>query len=495
MIIEKSRLISLLTIFVFFMIISCSDKGSNSTNTTRKNTIHVNLGIYTPGTKLPLGPPLEASKKAAEKYNSLHPETTVKFVYEVTRGSQEGEWLKTQLVGGIAPDIINQNAEITWPDVSKDWYIPLDEFLEKPNPYIKGNVRWMDSFINKALMNAKRAPDGKLYCVSIDIVETAVFYNKTLFEKYNLSIPETWGNFIKIQEILLKNGIIPFTAEGNLGSDWGQDIIFDMLYSDIIKNLDVEPSMESQSAYMEHYLTPKEVVFLLKKGFFTKNDSRWREMNKLLKDWRKYWAKELKNTDVSRLFITQRVAMLWNGSWFIRRLAYDPYIDFEWGVFYLPAMTKKTSEFASGTKASVIGGSAIQLHVTNSAKTYNHLDRVIDFLMFLTAPQNFGKILNEAMMFLPNIKEIDMPEELTPFKNIFNRRYCSIKWLESFDPQYKGYWRRMLDLYLHDGITLDDFLERLENNFNQFGDKKIAEYNWDFTEYEKKWQETGVEVK
>ncbi|HEX9975362.1 MAG TPA: hypothetical protein VGD14_25140, partial [bacterium] len=86
----------------------------------------MNLGIYTPGTKLAFGDPLQASKIIADKYTQMHPEITIKFVQQVTiSGSQEGEWLKTQLVGGIAPDIIAQNAEVSWPDVSKGWYIPL----------------------------------------------------------------------------------------------------------------------------------------------------------------------------------------------------------------------------------------------------------------------------------------------------------------------------------------------------------------------------------
>lgn len=487
------RKIKIYFIFLFFVFLSCTFLHNESTSTDRKNTIYVNLGIYTPGTKLPFGDPLQASKIIADEYTRLHPEVTIKFTQQVAiTGSQEGEWLKTQLVGGIAPDIISQNAEVSWPDVSKGWYIPLNEFLEKLNPYIQGNTRWMDSFVNLALVNAKRAPDGKLYCISIDVVETAIYYNKTLFQKLNLRIPETWDEFIKLQQIILEHGITPLPSAQNLVSDWGQDIIFDMLYYDIIERLDVESSLENQQGYMTHYLTPKEVAFLFSKGFFTRKDPRWVEMHRILKEWRKYWAKELKNTDAARLFLTHRVAMVWDGSWFSRRLLFDPYIDFEWGIFYPPKITTETSPFATGVEASVIGGAAIQLHVTNSATIYDHVDQVIDFLMFYTAPQNLEKVINEAMMFLPNIKGIKIPEELAPINDIFQRRYCAIKWLESFDPKYKSYWRRMLDLFLNDGISLDGFLARLENNFQQYIDEKKREENWDFSVYEEKWQKSGI---
>ena len=486
----------LITIFLFYLILltlSCNSTEKKSEPTDRKNTLYVNLGIYTPGTKLMFGEPLQASQIIADKYSQLHPEIKFRFVQQVMiGGSLEGEWLKAQLTGGIAPDIISQNAEVSWQDVPKGWYIPLDEYLQKPNPYIAGNLHWMDSFVNLAMVNAKRAADGKLYCLSVDIVETAIYYNKTLFQKLNLKLPETWSEFIQIQQRLLDNGIMPLPSYQNLVSDWGQDIIFDMLYYEIIDQLDVEPSLENQQAYMVHYLTLKEVAFLYSKGFFTRRDPRWVEMHRILKEWRKYWAKELKNTDTARLFLTNRVAMNWDGSWFSRRLLFDPYLDFEWGIFYLPKITKSTSPFGCGVEASVIGGAAIQLHVTNSATIYDHLEQVIDFLMFYTAPQNFEPVIKETMMFLPNIKGIEIPKELAPINDIFQRRYCAIKWLESFDPKYKSYWRRMLDLFLNDGLSLDQYLEILENNFQQILDEKLIQENWDFSDYEKKWQNSRV---
>ena len=473
------------------LFLSCSGK-QTSTKTDRTNKLYINMGQYTPGTKLSLGEPLRACLDVAKDYTKLHPEISIQFPQQVSiSGSQEGEWIKTQLVGGIAPDVIAQNAEITWQDIPKGWYIPLDEFLERPNPYIKGNTRWMDSFLNLALVNAKRAPNGKLYCLSMDIVETAIFYNKDLFKKYNLRVPKTWQEFMLLQEKLAAHNITPLASSPNLVANWGLDVIFDMLYYDIIEKLDVEESMESQSEYMTHYLTIQELAFLFQKGYFTRNDPRWVETTKLLKQWRKYWSKEMKNTDSARLFLSQRAAMVWDGSWFTRRLTLDPYIDFEWGIFYLPPITKETSKFAVGVQASVIGGSAVQLHVTNSALIYNHLEQVVDFLMFLTAPQNIEKVINEAKMMLPNVKNVNVLKELEPFNEIFKRRYCAVKWMESFDARHKSNWTRMMDLYLNDGISLEGYLIYIENNFSSYFNEKISTEKWDFSEYEKKWQENG----
>jgi hypothetical protein len=50
----------------------------------------------------------------------------------------------------------------------------------------------------------------------------------------------------------------------------------------------------------------------------------------------------------------------------------------------------------------------------------------------------------------------------------------------------------MLDLFLNDGLSLDQYLEILENNFQQILDEKLIQENWDFSDYEKKWQNSRV---
>ena len=109
-----NRQVLLSSIFLIFLF-SCSKSDQEQKSSDRKNEIYINLFIYNPGTKLPFGVPLQLSQTIAEEYTKLHPEINIKFILQVQiSGSQEGEWLKTQLVGGIAPDIIHQNAEVAY---------------------------------------------------------------------------------------------------------------------------------------------------------------------------------------------------------------------------------------------------------------------------------------------------------------------------------------------------------------------------------------------
>lgn len=459
-----------------------------------RDVIRVHLDVYNPG-RIPagIGEPVQEAARLAREWEALHPGKRIKFQPIVVAGESgsEGEWLKTQLLGEIAPEIIHQNAEIAWQDVDKGWYVPLDDFMEQPNPYIPGNQRWIESFSNQDLVSAKRAPDGKLYCVSIDIIETGFFYNKTLLKKLGIeAMPRTWANMIAMLREIDRQGFTPMTtARGGLGSDWGQDIIFEMLYHDILPQMDLIPSSPDAAGYLGHYLEPREAGFLYTKGFFTRRDPRWREMNRILHEWRQYWAKELRNSDQLRLFLTGRVPILWDMSILIRRLSIDPYLDFDWGVAYLPSITKETSRYGSGTPATVIGGAAVQLHVTNSAVKNKNLEDCIDFLMFISAPKSIERLASEALVFIPNVKGAKVSKELEPFREIFQRRYCAIKWLDSMDGQYKKYWRRMLDYYLNDGVDLDGFLAMLEANFAGWVESHIGKGGWDFEAMETVWRQ------
>ena len=80
------------------------------------------------------------------------------------------------------------------------WWTALDEYLEMPNPYIPegipGHERWMDSF-PEFVMNQTSAPDGHWYQVSLDWVETALFYNVAMFEEAGVEADwANWGDFI-----------------------------------------------------------------------------------------------------------------------------------------------------------------------------------------------------------------------------------------------------------------------------------------------------------
>lgn len=467
------------------------DRGS------RKYTIRFAPGIYMPGRKpQDVGKPLQGLFKVADEFEALFPDTRIEFS-EAPVGSRE--YLVTQLAAEQAPEILNVNVEDVWQDVQKGWYVPLDAYLEAPNPFIPkgepGSVQWWDQFKYQAISRGKAAPDGKSYCITYDMVETGIFYNKDLFRRLGLSVPRDWEEFVDIQRKIEAAGIIPFLADRGSIADWGMDLVFDQLYGPILPGIDLSQDPKRE-AYMQGYLDWDEIAFLNTKGFFTRDDPRFLETFRILKAWRRFMEKNMATNELMKLFVTKKGAMLWDGSWAVYRLANDPDIDFEWGIFYLPPIPRSISRFADGHDMVVIGGSGTQFEVTNSAFDDTHdpatstkLKRTIAFLQFLTVPKNVDRVVNEILALLPNVVGVEPRAPLRPFHEILQRRYTTTKWLYTFDLRFNEIFRRMLDLYLNDGIDEDEFLQWMESNVRSGSETVVRRKRLDLSKFESKWQE------
>ena len=464
---------------------------------------------YTPGVSLfGMSEPLEGLTKVIRKYEERHPDTRIE-VFNVP--TVQREYLVTQLSSGAAPDIVKVNVEDVWVDVHKNWYVPLDTFLEQPNPYVvekgdpdlPGARQWWDMFRYQALTRGKAGPDGKYYCYTLDAVETGIFYNKTLFGRLGLEVPQTMTEFFYVAETIKKNGYIPLIAVLQSYADWGVDLIFDQLYYELLPGIDLvkDPTRE---AYLQGYLDSEEIAFLHSKGFFTKEDPRFLEKWRLLKQLRQYLAQEMNvRSGQERQFINQQAAMVWLPSTLTYRLVADKNLGFEWGVFYFPMVDEAVSEMASNTPACVVGGAATQFEVTNSAVSdtdpslpfeermlqSERLKRVIGFLQFLSLPENAELVTNENPRFIPNIVGVEPLPELEPFEKILERRYTTTKWLNTFDLRFFDVLQRMFALYLEDGATLEELVSWMDDNISASSELFENRKGIDWESLEKRWQE------
>ena len=460
----------------------------------RKYHLRMAPGLYLPGT-MPgnVGKPLTGLLDVAEKFEELYPDTYVEFV-----GTPAvREWLVTQLAAGMAPDILNVNVEDVWQDVQKGWYVPLDAYLDKPSPFVKpgepGSRQWWDAFKYEAITRGKAAPDGKSYCISYDMVETGIFYNQDIFDRLGLKPPRDWVEFLDMQARLREAGYVPLLVPMVSASDWGVDLVFDQLYDPILPGIDLvkDPVREP---YLEGYLDWDEICFLYGKGFFTRKDPRWVEVWRIIKEWRQHWNKDLTTADMMRLFITEKGAMYWSASWTVQQLARDPDIPFRWGVFYPPPIPASCSPYADGHPMCVIGGSAMQYVVTNTAfsdtgdpATSERLKRAIAFLQFLTLPENTDRVVNEVLSMLPNVKGVEPHKELIPFDEFLRRRYTTTKWSYTFDMRFNEILIRMLDLYLNGGIDDDEYLAWTERNLDFAVKTTVRRKKVDFTAIQRAW--------
>ena len=190
--------------------------------------------------------------------------------------------------------------------------------------------------------------------------------------------------------------------------------------------------------------------------------------------------------------------MLWDGSWVVHRLTLDRSLDFEWGVFYLPPVTAETSRFGPGLEhpMCVIGGAAVQFSVTKRAysdtgtpETSERLRRVIQFLQFITLPENAEHITNETAQMIPNIVGVPARPRMQPFAEFLERQYTTTKFTYTFDLRFHDIMERMLTLYLNGGCDDETFFSTLDYYMQQTMDRAIQRKEPDIDRLERRWQE------
>lgn len=479
---------------------SGSEAGKSRAVGERKYVIRVAPNFYMPGRRMnPGDKPLSGMREVADEFEKRFPDTRVEML-DVPVGQRE--WLVTQLSAEQAPEILNVNVEDVWQDVQKGWYVPLDRYLEAPNEFVKagekGSRQWWDLFRYQEISRSKAAPDGKMYCITLDMIETGIFYNKDLFAKLGLRPPKDWAEFMRLQDKIRSAGVTPMLVHTVSLADWGVDLVFDQLYRDIRATLDLKKDPK-RDVFYKGYLDWDEIAFLNSKGFFTQQDPRWAEMFRILKDWRRHMPKDLGAADYNREFVQGKGAMYWTSSLFVQRLMRDPQRKFEWGVFYLPPITRETSRYAGGYSQCIIGEAATQFVVTNSsysdtgsAETSTKLKRCVQFLQFATTPENCDRVVNEMVALMPNVLGVPDRPELKPFiENLVERPYTTTKWLYTFDLRFSEVMNRMLYLYLMDGVPEQEFMDWMAKNVQAACATVVRRKNLDLTPHAAAWTEAA----
>jgi ABC-type glycerol-3-phosphate transport system substrate-binding protein len=69
--------------------------------------------------------------------------------------------------------------------------------------------------------------DGREYYIPLVYGWTAIFYNKTIFDRYHLAPPATWKDFLKVCDTLRENGVRPIALTGD--GPWLSTLWFDYL--------------------------------------------------------------------------------------------------------------------------------------------------------------------------------------------------------------------------------------------------------------------------
>ena len=386
------------------------------------------------------------------EYESQHPEVDIEFVPELPTGWDE--WFVTQMTAGTAPEIVWYQRGFIQRDYVKGWLINMSPALDEPNEYIEGNTRWYDNFQVPAIESG-RAPDGNIYMITGDIVGTGIFYNKDMFADVGVDVPEDWKQFMEVQQALRDAGHIPFSMSYDLGGgaplygSWSTRVLCDVLYDKRMGEIKGTGEPVARTWKPGENIPTQDMVKAILDERYGAKDAEWEEMLVLLKEWSQhypegFWA--VPADQVYPLWVQGDAAMAWQGSWMNKPIRNDPLREFEWGVLEnLPMITEESSPFGGVPFPAMAGvGGVFQYAVASTAQDNGVLAETIDWMKFITAPNNLIALLNDHGGFAPATTDTtgadptlsvytDMmvkygTERMEPFDSMLTREFAVRLW-------------------------------------------------------------------
>jgi multiple sugar transport system substrate-binding protein len=366
-------------------------------------------------------------EQIAQDYMELHPEVTIELVPAL--GGSETDyytWLSARIAAGEAPDLVWDQASFR-NTTRRDWYAPITEAFSQPNPYIAdgapGSERWSDSFPD-FILGQTRAPDGNYYQVTLDWVETAIFYNADLFEEAGISADwANWGEYIADMNALRESqNVDPLSVymAGNGWSTWvwPDSIFLSAVWWDAMEAATLPEYAELQPDVPFRLLSSEETAKAFIDGLITGTDERMDTYLRLSQDFASLLPIDftgLGSYDAAlQLFISGQAGSFWGGSWSNSQIFEAA--DFNVGVTYLPPFTTDDFEGAPNTTYRVGGPyGAAQWGIPVGTVEDGQFDLAVDFLMFLSAPDNFGSLTAASGSFIPLVNGIEAGDAIEAF--------------------------------------------------------------------------------
>ena len=329
------------------------------------------------------------------EYKKIKP--NVDILFRPTNPPDYNATLRLQLEGGTGPDLMYARSYATGQELFKAGYFGDCSDI----PGVKQNF----SASNSAPW---QMPDGKYFAVPFAAVSHAVYYNKTIFQKEGLSIPQTWEDFLALSGTLVSKGYTPL-ANG-VADEWD---ILEVFFLGLL------PNHIGGSAERVKYESGEKKL----------SDAGFIAAFQAMADSAKYLPKGYESVtynDSQALFSTQQAVMFMDGSWTAGVYAG---VNFDWGVFAMPAPLGKNT--------------AICFHpdmaITWNAKT-KHPQECKDFLAWIATRE--GATTASAALPLGFFPMINFPIQLS---NAQANEFLGLNSGKETDARFV--WPKFMELY------------------------------------------------
>lgn len=333
----NSLIKTIFIIFILFFISSCSKK---------EDKITIRFSSWGSESEISI------IKPVLKEFERKNPDIKIEFIHIPKNYFQK---LHLLIASNLAPDVIFLN------NINTPIYAKNNILLDLSN-YLKNDSLISEKdFFSKSLDAFKY--NNKLYAIPRDISNLVIYYNKDIFDKYNVPYPDkNWDfdQFLSTAQKLTKD----FNNDGKIdqfGVGFEEMPLFWMpflwsnsggiLSSDLKLIINKPESINALQYYANlrniHHVAPT--------------------------------SSEAGSATMTQLFMQRKIAMQINGRWSAPRYRKD--LQFNWDI----------AKFPKGTAGSIVDADASGWAISKSSKHYEESWRLVRFLASKKACQEFTK--------------------------------------------------------------------------------------------------------
>lgn len=358
----------------------------------------------------------ESFDEAARDYERLHPGVRIEQITVPVR--TWNAWVRTQLMGGTAPDITGQlgldEAAL------RRHFLPLDRLLDQPNPHNAGGplekTPWRDTFIDGlAAVRTLNPNSSELVGVYLQVNSLRLFYNKRLLQRVTGTDkpPATYAELRALREATDRYNAAHGTDLTPLA---GCGPYAQHLFARILPSQTQKLAIELSST-KNLQLQPVDLAALILDGRAGYRTPELRSGLALQRDISTLMSPgftQLQRDDALFSYLQQHALAIIAGTWDYAVFVRDG--DFETGVAYIPYPDRNDASFGRHVLGFIAEGSGNPEALLGVVRNSRHPEIAKDFLRFLSSQRVAGRFsqLSKRVSAVVDVEPPGGAPELAP---------------------------------------------------------------------------------
>ncbi len=451
---KKVTALGLSFVMCFALLAGCSSKTSNET-TSDATTPEATVTTAPEATQAALPEGVISDEEATLKIYAQYSDDDTKVPYDYAveqlktafpnvtlelevQAQDDGQKLMTYAATGNLPDIYQVALA------------QIENFKQSGNIMVLNDIAKETGFTDKVFESAKNIlynADGNIYAFPYAGNEYVVwYYNKAIFEKYNVEVPHTYDQLLAAIKTFKDNGITPMSIFGAEG--WITAAMYDVLAtrwdSGGIAKLDNGEGSPSEDAYVK---AAEMFNTLVKAGMFQSS------------------ASSTNYDQASAMFLNGESAMFLNGQWYMTDATAALGENVDW--MYYPSYDEASYE--NGKTVWSGGGAAAGYAVNPNSE---HAQLAAKVAAFLSEKYCEAKVMYRGTPLVALDVDVQPETEFPAMMQKLQADLPNIKSITKFDwhltnATFKTALEDQTKYLLVEDYTPEEFISELGNGLQQ----------------------------